>query len=80
MGTQRASEVGFAGWLRDNYAHNAPLVPDLLLNMLWGAPVNGRSEWDGPLWTLRIELLAPLLLFALLALFSAHRPYPAAGH
>ena len=43
MGTQRASEVGFAGWLRDDYVHNAALVPDLLLNMLWGAPVNGRS-------------------------------------
>jgi peptidoglycan/LPS O-acetylase OafA/YrhL len=76
MGTQRASEVGFAGWLRDDYVHNAALVPDLLLNMLWGAPVNGRSEWDGPLWTLRIELLAPWLLFALLALFSARRPLP----
>jgi peptidoglycan/LPS O-acetylase OafA/YrhL len=74
MGNQRAAEVGFAGWVRDQYVHAMVFAPDLLLNMLWGAPVNGQTEWDSPLWTLRIELLAPLLLFALLALFGKRKP------
>jgi peptidoglycan/LPS O-acetylase OafA/YrhL len=74
MGTSRAVEIGFAGWLRDNYARGVPLVPDLMLNMLVGAPINGQTQWDTPLWTLRIELLGPLLIFALLALFGAKRP------
>lgn len=76
MGTQRAAEIGFAGWLPDHYVKSVPLVPDLLLNMLWGTPVNGQSEWNTPLWTLRIELIAPLLLFALVALFGARRALP----
>jgi peptidoglycan/LPS O-acetylase OafA/YrhL len=74
MGTSRAIEVGFAGWLRDNYAHDVPLFPGLLMNMFVGAPVNGEASWNTPLWTLRIELLAPLLIFALIALFGARRP------
>jgi peptidoglycan/LPS O-acetylase OafA/YrhL len=74
MGNQRAAEVGFAGWVREQYVHGVALFPDLLLNMLWGAPVNGQTEWDSPLWTLRIELLSPLLLFALIALFGKPKP------
>lgn len=74
MGTARAVQVGFAGWLRDDYVHGVALVPNLLFNMFVGAPVNGQVEWDTPLWTLRIELLAPLMLFALIALFGVRRP------
>jgi len=78
MGTSRALEVGFAGWLRDHYVRPVPLFPDVLANMFVGAPVNGQSFLDTPLWTLRIELLAPLLIFALIALFGARRPGPVA--
>ncbi|MDR3533228.1 MAG: acyltransferase [Rhodopila sp.] len=73
MGTSRALEVGFAGWLRDHYVTNVSLVPDLLFNMFIGAPINGQSEWDTPLWTLRIELVGPILLFSLMALFGARK-------
>lgn len=76
MGTSRAIEVGFAGWLRDDYVQDARFFPDLLLNMFIGAPVIGQTQWDTPLWTLRIELIGPLLIFALIALFGGRRPIP----
>jgi peptidoglycan/LPS O-acetylase OafA/YrhL len=75
-GTSRAVELGFAGWLSDDYKSNVPFFPDLLLNMFITAPVNGHVDLDTPLWTLRIELLAPLLLFALIALFGAKKILP----
>jgi peptidoglycan/LPS O-acetylase OafA/YrhL len=76
MFNQQAPAIGTAGWPMASYPPSS-LPPDLRAAMgqgLLGAPLFGHVDLNSPLWTIQIELIGSVLLFAAYALFGRRRP------
>jgi hypothetical protein len=73
MRTTEAAAIGAASFLSE--AYNQPVS---LLSALWigaiGAPLLGQTTINVPLWTIKIELLGSLLLFAVYAVSGSKSP------
>jgi peptidoglycan/LPS O-acetylase OafA/YrhL len=63
-------EVGGAGWVPGVYPPSVNVVY-ALFNGIVGAPLYGHTEMNGPLWTIQIELIGSILLFACYALLGS---------
>jgi peptidoglycan/LPS O-acetylase OafA/YrhL len=73
MFNQTAPEIGTAGWPMASYP--GPVgFGTALIEGLFSGPFLGRADLNNPLWTIQIELLGSLLLFAAYALLGTRRP------
>ncbi|MCZ2897709.1 acyltransferase [Burkholderia thailandensis] len=67
--TAHASEIGVAGWVSSWYA--GPFTfSDVFTDGLAGAPLFSRTALNPALWTIQVELIGSIVLFAIIALFG----------
>ena len=71
--TQRAPEIGSAGWPMTFY-RDPVLILSALKDGLYGVSLFGSTMLNSPLWTIQIELLGSMMLFATYAMFGTRRP------
>jgi peptidoglycan/LPS O-acetylase OafA/YrhL len=69
-GNQMAPQLGTAGWVMALYSEAFTFQAAVFQGLL-GAPLFGVVGLNGPLWTLQVELLGSILLFACYALFGS---------
>ena len=69
MGNQLAGILDTAGWPIWFYTQPVGFA-QALVNGLFTAPLFGDSSLNGPLWTLQLELLGSILLFASYSIFG----------
>lgn len=69
--TNRSLQIGVAGWFPGWYAEPFQFI-SMLTNGLVGAPLFAHTQLNPPLWTIQVELIGSILLFAMLALFGRH--------
>ncbi|MGR9155147.1 acyltransferase family protein [Rhizobium leguminosarum] len=69
MFTQKAAVIEAAGWPMAFYKEPTTFWR-ALADAVYGAAVFGRTELNSPLWTIQIELIGSLLLFATYAFFG----------
>lgn len=72
MHSQDIPDYSIAGWIRDIYTQ-VPSIKAALHAAFIGVPFSGNPAalaWNGPLWTLRIELLGSFLLFSVYFVFG----------
>jgi peptidoglycan/LPS O-acetylase OafA/YrhL len=69
MWNQSAPDIGAAGWPMAVYKDQVGLG-QAMFQGLFGAPLFGETSLNSPLWTLRIELIGSILLFAVQVLFA----------
>lgn len=68
--TQYAPEMGVAGWVNTWYTRNDSLV-QVFWNAFVGGPLFAHTEYNPPIWTIQVELIGSIYLFAMLSLFKA---------
>lgn len=76
MHTQSFPDYSMAGWIKDLYTQ-IPSLRSALFAGFVGVPFIGDAaalSWNGPLWTLRIELFGSLLLFFTYFIFGKKKP------
>ena len=71
-GNHLAGALGVSGWILPFYQEKVSLG-SALLNGFFGAPILGDAAMNGPLWSIQIELIGSILLFACYALFLKNR-------
>jgi peptidoglycan/LPS O-acetylase OafA/YrhL len=71
--TSQAMQIGAGGWVPAWYQERFTFW-QALLNGAIGAPLFGRTALNPPLWSIQVELIGSILLFAMLALFGKKRP------
>ena len=71
-------QIGAGGWVPAWYQEHFTFW-QALFNGAIGAPLFGRAMLNPPLWSIQVELIGSILLFAMLALFGAGRPLLLAG-
>lgn len=64
-----AGEIGVAGWVSSWYVGPFTL-PDMFIDGLVGAPLFARTTLNPALWTIQVELIGSIVLFATIALFG----------
>ncbi|MGO7220486.1 acyltransferase family protein [Rhizobium ruizarguesonis] len=69
MFTQEAAVIGAAGWPAVFYKEPTTFWR-ALADAVYGAAVFGQTELNSPLWTIQIELIGSLLLFATYSFFG----------
>jgi peptidoglycan/LPS O-acetylase OafA/YrhL len=69
MGNQMAGILDTAGWPIHYYQEKVSLDYAIFTGLI-GAPFFGLTDLNGPLWTLQVELIGSILLFASYALFG----------
>lgn len=67
--TQRAPDIGAAGWVSSWYVRNDDLF-GAIWNAFVGGPLFSHTEYNPPIWTIQVELIGSIYLFSMLALFS----------
>jgi peptidoglycan/LPS O-acetylase OafA/YrhL len=67
--TELAPSLNTGGWIMALYNKKVSFFYALKQGLI-GAPLFGQNELNGPLWTIQIELIGSLLLFACYALFG----------
>ena len=71
---QLAPALGAAGWIMAFY--NDPVsFAGALFRGLIAAPMFGRNDLNAPLWTIQVELVGSMLLFACYALFGTRNKF-----
>jgi len=70
MHNQVAAAIHAAGWPMLQYTQPVEFAT-ALWQAIYGAPILGQSDLNSPLWTIRIEILGSLLVFATYGLFGA---------
>lgn len=70
--TQKAPEIGSAGWPMAVYKDPVSFLT-ALKDGLYGASLFGSTILNSPLWTIQVELLGSIMLFATYAMFATHR-------
>lgn len=71
-GLLKISVTDLPGFITQAY-QGTPHLGDAIKDSLWRSLVNGNQTYNYVLWTIRIEFLGSLLLFAFLALFGNAR-------
>ena len=66
---QRALEIGAPGWV-PNFMNKPCTFLEAVFNGLVSAPVFGDASLNPPIWTIQVELLGSILLFAVYSLFG----------
>jgi len=69
MFTEKAAVIGAAGWPMAFYKEPVSFGK-MLADAAYGAAVFGRTELNSPLWTIQLEFIGSLLLFATYAFFG----------
>ncbi|MBB4042180.1 peptidoglycan/LPS O-acetylase OafA/YrhL [Microvirga flocculans] len=69
MGNQMARVLNTAGWPIHYYTEKVSLDYAVFIGLI-GAPFFGNTALNGPLWSLQVELIGSILLFACYALFG----------
>jgi peptidoglycan/LPS O-acetylase OafA/YrhL len=69
-GNHLAGPLGTAGWVLALYTEPVTFVGAVFRGLI-GAPLFGRVDLNGPLWSLQIEIVGSILLFACYSLFAA---------
>ena len=69
MGNKMAASLGLANWAGGYYPSPISFGSALVEGFI-GAPLFGDVRLNGPLWTLQVELIGSILLFACFALFA----------
>lgn len=69
MGNQMWSALGLAGWPASYYSEHMSFGSALVEGLI-GAPFFGDVRLNGVLWTLQVELIGSILLYACFALFA----------
>nr|WP_232239160.1 acyltransferase [Burkholderia oklahomensis] len=67
--TSHASEIGVAGWVSSLYVDRFTFA-DVFTNGLVGAPLFAHTALNPALWTIQVELIGSIILFAIIALFG----------
>jgi peptidoglycan/LPS O-acetylase OafA/YrhL len=67
--TARANTIGAAGWVSSWYVGPFSFL-NVFTNGLVGAPLFAHTQLNPPLWTIQVELIGSILLFAMFALFG----------
>lgn len=77
MSTRSAVDLGSAGWPMAAYvANSAPSFLELIARTMLITPFfPGEVAVNAPLWTISIEMLGALVLFAAFAVLGPRRPY-----
>lgn len=69
MRNHLAGLLGASGWVLQHYSETTTLLHSIYVGLI-GAPIFGDVMLNVPLWTLHIEIVGSLLLFALYYLFG----------
>jgi peptidoglycan/LPS O-acetylase OafA/YrhL len=69
-GNHLAGSLGTAGWVTEFYTKQASFAGALFQGLI-GAPMYGHVGLNGPLWSLQVEIVGSMLLFACYSLFGA---------
>ncbi|HJS84891.1 MAG TPA: acyltransferase, partial [Acetobacteraceae bacterium] len=69
MHNRMAAVIGAAGWPIDYYPDHISLG-SAVFDGVYGTAFLGNLQLDGPLWTIRIEVLGSLILFAAYGVFG----------
>lgn len=67
--TAHANEIGVAGWVSGWYAGPFMFI-DVFIDGLAGAPLFARTALNPALWTIQVELIGSIVLFAIISLFG----------
>lgn len=67
--TTEAGPIGVAGWVPSWYVGPYPFFGSVF-NGLIGAPLFAHTTLNSPLWTIQVELIGSVLLFAMIAAFG----------
>ena len=71
--TSQAVQIGAAGWVPAWYQEHFSFWEALVSGAIT-APLYGRAQLNPPIWSIQVELIGSILLFAMLALFGNGRP------
>jgi peptidoglycan/LPS O-acetylase OafA/YrhL len=69
-----AGQLGTAGWVIALYTEPVGFIGAVFRGLV-GAPLFARADLNGPLWTLQIELVGSVLLFAIYSLFGSRSKF-----